>query len=75
MIVRDFPRLAIWLMNLTVIGALVIFGYSLKWAGTEFCVGLIAGFAWCYIQFRCWRYDYDETANSEVQPRQPLPPR
>lgn len=60
MLIRDFPRWAGWVMSLAVIGILAGFGYSLKWAGPEFCYGLIAGFTTCYVLFRCWRFDYDE---------------
>lgn len=58
MLVRGLPKWVLWLMNLAVIGVLIALAYSLKWAGTEFCVGLIAGFTACYVLFRCWRFDY-----------------
>jgi hypothetical protein len=72
MIIRDFPRWAVWVMNFAVIAALSVIVYFLRWAGTEFCVGAIIGFAWCYIQFRCWRFDYDEEPKQERVFTEPL---
>lgn len=75
MLIRDFPRWAGWVMSLAVICILASFGYSLKWAGPEFCYGLIAGFLTCYVLFRCWRFDYDEPMEPMSQQPQPLQPR
>jgi hypothetical protein len=65
MIVRDFPRSLVLLMNLAVVAVLVVFACFLRWTGTEFCVGLIVGFLACYSLFRCWRFDYDATESPE----------
>jgi len=73
------PRWAIWLCNILVIAVLATWGYFLKWAGPEFCAGLIIGFSFCYINYRCWRQDYAEEAKAhfidqpEAPPRRPSP--
>lgn len=75
MLVRGFSAVAVLAMNLAVIAVLVTFGYFLKWAGTEFCIGLIAGFTACYVLFRCWRFDYDKPTEPLSQSDQLSPPR
>lgn len=75
MLVRGFSSLVVLTMNLAVIAILVAFAYFLKWAGTEFCVGLIAGFSACYVLFRCWRFDYDEPTEPINSPHRPPLPR
>lgn len=75
MIVRGLPSWLVLAMNLAVIAVLSVLAYSLRWTGTEFCVGLIVGFAVCYVLFRCWRFDYDEPTGQPEPPRPPQPQR
>lgn len=75
MLLREFPKWLVWLMNLAVIAILSALVYFLRWAGTEFCVGLIVGFLWCYIAFKCWRFDYDEPTDQPAPPHQQQLPR
>jgi hypothetical protein len=74
MLVRGFSTVAVLAMNLAVIAILVCFVYFLRWAGTEFCLGLSAGFAICYILFRCWRFDFAEPTEP-AEPSRPQPPQ
>lgn len=69
MLVRGFSTGAVLAMNLVVIAILSALVYFLSWAGPEFCYGLIVGYAWCYIQFRCWRFDMP------TEPEGPHPPQ
>ena len=76
------PSWVIWLLNIVVVAILAGLAYLLRWIGPEFCAGLIVGFAWCYIAFKCWRFDYEDAPHfidqSEAEPRQqsrPYSPR
>lgn len=71
MIVRNFPLWAVLVMNLAVIAVLAAFAYFMKWMGVQFALGWIFGFAFCYVMFRCWRFDYDEPTVPIKQSPQP----
>jgi fatty acid desaturase len=75
MIVRDLPSWLVWAMNLAVLAALAALAYFMQWMGPAFVYGWLGGFAFCYIAFRCWRFDYDEPTGPSEQSRQPPPPR
>ena len=68
----DFPRWAVWVLNIAVLAVLTAFGYFLKWAGIEFAIGWLCGFTFCYIVFKNWRQDYDETPKPERVFHEPL---
>jgi hypothetical protein len=66
-IVRDLPTWVVWAMNLAVVAVLAALAYFMRWMGAEYAFGWLSGFAFCYIVFKCWRFDYDE-------PTEPIEP-
>lgn len=66
------PRWAIWLLNLIVVAVLAALAYFLKWAGTEFTIGCLAGFWFCYIVNGCWKRDVEKEAKEREDWSRPL---
>lgn len=58
------PRWLMWCLNLVVIGILAALVAVFRETGTVFNLGFIAGFAVCYVLFRCWRQDYADEAKA-----------
>lgn len=69
------PRWAIWVMNVAVVAVLASLVYFFKWAGTEFVVGCLVGFWFCYISYRCWRQDYADEAQAHFTDQPTVAPR
>jgi hypothetical protein len=66
------PRWAIWLLNFLVVASLTGLAYLFKWLGPEFCFGLLVGFWFCYINYKCWRQDYADEARAHFTDPEPL---
>ena len=50
----------VWIANLAVIAILAALYYFGNWIGWEACLAFIVGYLWCYTQFKCWRFDYED---------------
>jgi uncharacterized membrane protein YebE (DUF533 family) len=57
------PSWAIWVLNIVVIAILASLAYFLKWAGTEFTVGMLAGMCLNYVMYQNWQQDYEREKN------------
>jgi uncharacterized membrane protein len=57
MIIRGFPRWAVWLLNIAVIVALFAVFQSFKLAGWQFALGFGLGAVYLFVLFR-WHYGW-----------------
>jgi hypothetical protein len=74
MLIYDFPRWAVWLMNLAVIAILSVLVFVLKWVGPEFAAGCGVGFFFCYIVNGCWNRDIEAEAKERLLQSRQQPP-
>jgi hypothetical protein len=75
MLPMNFPRWAVWALNLGVCAALWLIGEVFKIAGWQIALGFLAGYLACYFLYGCWRVDDANEDYSRFPPQERAPRR
>lgn len=70
MLPADFPRWAVWLMNIAIAAVLWLVAQAANWAGWQIGLGYLIGFLACYLMYGCWRVDDKNEGYSRFPPEE-----